>query len=237
MLRRLTPLAVLAAALALAPAAAAHVTVHPNSLPAGSFTVVDVTVPNERQNAATTRVELKLPPGVFFLSTQPVAGWKAQVVYRKLARPTQVHGSEITQEADRVIWSGGRIEPGQFQRFPLSIRVPDRAGSLATFKALQTYSSGEIVRWIGPPGADEPAPQVALTAADSSVTDVPGGVSASTGGHGGSGTPAAQPAQASTDGGSTTRENVALGLAAAALAVALALTGVAVAGRRRMRLT
>ncbi len=35
-----------------------------------------------------------------------------------------------------------------------------------TFKAVQTYSNGEVVRWIGPPDSEEPAPQVKLTAAE-----------------------------------------------------------------------
>jgi uncharacterized protein len=41
--------------------------------------------------------------------------------------------------------------------------MPEKPSTL-TFKALQTYSNGEVVRWIGPPDADEPAPQVKLTA-------------------------------------------------------------------------
>jgi hypothetical protein len=53
-----------------------------------------------------------------------------------------------------------------------------KAGTLLTFKAVQTYSNGEVVRWIGPPSADEPAPQVMVTNADSPVRDYPGGVSA-----------------------------------------------------------
>ena len=43
--------------------------------------------------------------------------------------------------------------------------MPDgEPGSEVTFKALQTYQGGEVVRWIGPPDADEPAPTVTLTA-------------------------------------------------------------------------
>ena len=44
--------------------------------------------------------------------------------------------------------------------FPLSVQVPDKAGTTLTFKALQTYDDGKVVRWIGPAGSDEPAPQV-----------------------------------------------------------------------------
>ena len=37
-----------------------------------------------------------------------------------------------------------------------------KPGDKLTFKALQTYDDGEIVRWIGPEDADEPAPTVTL---------------------------------------------------------------------------
>jgi hypothetical protein len=45
-----------------------------------------------------------------------------------------------------------------------------------TFKVLQVYSNGEIVRWIGPPGAATPAPQVKIVSANSPVAGYPGGV-------------------------------------------------------------
>jgi periplasmic copper chaperone A len=64
---------------------------------------------------------------------------------------------------------GNGIAPGEFRDFGLSLGMPERPSARLTFKALQTYSSGEVVRWIGPPDADEPAPQVELTAAASSA--------------------------------------------------------------------
>ena len=48
----------------------------------------------------------------------------------------------------------------------MSLATPDKAGETLTFKALQTYEGGEVVRWIGPPDAEEPAPTVALAAAE-----------------------------------------------------------------------
>ena len=40
-----------------------------------------------------------------------------------------------------------------------------RPATTLTFKSVQTYSNGEVVRWIGLPDADRPAPQVKLLAA------------------------------------------------------------------------
>jgi uncharacterized protein len=58
--------------------------------------------------------------------------------------------------------------------------MPDKPGTSLTFKALQTYGNGKVVRWIGPADADNPAPQVKVTAAvaDSAAPATP----ASTGG-------------------------------------------------------
>jgi uncharacterized protein YcnI len=167
------------AALAAPAAASAHVTVHPNALPSGGFTVITVRVPNERDKAGTKRVDMQLPHGFIFVSYQPVPGWKTTLVNRKLAKPVTVFGEKHTTEVGRVIWTGGRIAPGQYMDFPLSVAVPTaKAGSTLTFKALQTYSNGEIVRWIGSPSADSPAPQVLVRDKNAPVEDYPGGVPA-----------------------------------------------------------
>jgi periplasmic copper chaperone A len=161
--------AAVTALLVLAPAAVAHVTVQPEQAPAGDFTRLDVRVPNERDNASTTKVEVRFPPGFLFVSTEPVPGWDAEVTMRKLDKPVEQFGERITEEVDRVTLTANgeanAIGPGQFRDFGLSVGVPDKPGSTLRFPAVQTYSNGEVVRWIGPPDSEEPAPQVKLTAA------------------------------------------------------------------------
>jgi uncharacterized protein YcnI len=169
------------AAFALAGAAQAHVTVHPNALPAGGFTMVNVQVPNERPTKPTIKVDVQLPSGILFISYAPVPGWSAKVTYRKLAKPIELFGEKFTQEALRVTWTAraGGARPGQIVVFPLSLRVPDqKKGTVLTFKALQTYRGGEVVRWIGKPDSEEPAPQVVLRGANDGVADYPAGVAA-----------------------------------------------------------
>jgi uncharacterized protein YcnI len=159
--------ALVVAILALAPAAGAHVTLQPEQAPAGGFTRLDVRVPNERDNADTTKVVVQMPPGFLSVSTERVPGWNIDVTMRKLDKPVEQFGEQVTEEVDRITFSGGTIGPGEFQDFGLSVAVPEgRPGSMLTFKSLQTYSNGEVVRWIGPPDSDEPAPQVELTPAE-----------------------------------------------------------------------
>ena len=169
-MRHLIPAAFAALAL-LAPAtAAAHVTVQPDTAPAGGFARLDVRVPNERDDAGTVKVDVQMPPGIASASYEPVPGWSVKVTREKLDKPIEVEGLELDEQIARITWTGdprrgGIIRPGQFQDFGLSLALPDGApGSELTFKALQTYQGGEVVRWIGPPDADEPAPTVTLTA-------------------------------------------------------------------------
>ncbi len=161
--------AAVAAALALPAAASAHVTLQPSTAPADGFTRLDVRVPNERDDAATVKVDVQLPPGFAFVSYEPRPGWKVAVERGKAEQPIEVEGGfEVDEEVRRITWSGGRIGPGEFVDFGLSLRMPKgEDGDKLTFKALQTYEDGDVVRWIGPEDADEPAPIVTLTGASS----------------------------------------------------------------------
>jgi periplasmic copper chaperone A len=171
----LTLLTVAAAVLGLPAAAAAHVTLQPSEQPAGAFVRADVRVPNELDNASTEKVEVQFPAGFLFASYEPVAGWKAKITREKLDKPvTSPEGGEpITEQVKQVTFTADSnsdgIKPGQFQDFGLSTQMPDKAGTALTFKAIQTYSNGKVVRWIGAPDTEEPAPQVRLVSADESA--------------------------------------------------------------------
>lgn len=162
------------ALLAIPSAASAHVTLQPKEAVAGAYTVETVRVPNERDNAATTKVEVQMPHGFVAASYQAAPGWKVKITKTKLAKPIQTADGPITEEVGLITWTAASkadaIQPGQFRDFPLSVQIPGKAGDKLTFKALQTYSNGEVVRWIGAPDANEPAPQVTVTAAPAGAT-------------------------------------------------------------------
>jgi periplasmic copper chaperone A len=202
--------AALVAVLALASTAGAHVTLQPEEAPAGGFTRLDLRVPNERDNADTTKIDVQFPPGFLSVSYEPVPGWDMKITKRKLDKPVEQFGEQVTEEVGRITFTGGAIRPGEFQDFGLSVGVPDKPGSTVTFKALQTYSNGEVSRWIGPPDSEEPAPQVKLTAAEAEA--------------GGGGAQPAAPAaeEGDDDGGSDTLAIIALIVGIAGLAAGLA---------------
>ncbi|RKQ90399.1 uncharacterized protein YcnI [Solirubrobacter pauli] len=166
-----TSIALAAAAFTLAaPAVAqAHVTLQPSTAAAGGYTRLNVRVPNERDDASTQKVELQFPDGFASASFEPVPGWDVKVVKKQLETPIKTDDGEITEAVNTITWTADdeedAIPPGAFRDFGLSVRIPGKAGDTLTFKALQTYTDGEVVRWIGAEDADKPAPTVAVTEA------------------------------------------------------------------------
>lgn len=241
MTTRTIALAASLAALAVPTAAQAHVSLHPNTLPTGSNATVEVRVPNETDNARVVKVEMLVPSGFTFLLPQPVPGWKAHVIQEKLAKPITTDDGTVTQQAKEVVWTatkGGGTPAGEYQGFPIVIGVPGKAGDVLSFKTVQHYSNGSVVRWIQGADGDHPAPTVNVTAAGGFLQDqsgdagppAPGSAPAagSSTATGGTSTPAAPAA--------TIVKKETSGLSIAALVIgllALVLGGLALAGSRR----
>jgi uncharacterized protein YcnI len=160
-----------AGVLLLAVPAFAHITITPDSVPGGSAAVLTFHVPNEESKADTTRVDVQIPTvhPIAQLLVQPVPGWQISVKTVTLAKPLVTDDGSFSQAVSEVIWSGGQIAPGQFQDFSLSADPLPQGVSSLLFKAIQTYSNGDVVRWIdvaqpGQPEPDHPAPVLTLTA-------------------------------------------------------------------------
>ena len=162
MRRLIVLLSVVLAGLLVSVPALAHVTVQPNEAATGSFSRFVVRVPNERDDANTTRVEVQLPP-LAFVSFQPKAGWERTVTMRTLDEPMEVFGEELTEVVGTVVWEGGSIAPGEFEEFGFSARMPEDVNVLE-FPAVQTYDSCEEVRWVGPEDSEQPAAVVRTVA-------------------------------------------------------------------------
>jgi uncharacterized protein YcnI len=160
-------------------AASAHVSLHPNTLPAASNPTIDIRVPNEEDRANVVKVDMQVPPGFLEISTELPTGWRATVLKRKLATPQTTDSGPVTEEISEVIWSAsqkGGIPPGSFLQFPITTAIPDSAvGQTLSFKVIQTYSDGDVVRWIeAPDSAGHPAPTVNVTAKGGALEDVAG---------------------------------------------------------------
>jgi uncharacterized protein YcnI len=150
------------AVIALAGTAQAHVTIDPGEAEQGGYEVLNVKVPNERDNASTIRLELHLDPDHPLASVmpQPVPGWDVEVETAQLDEPIEVHGSQLTEAPSTVTWTGGAIEPGTFQQFPLSVGPLPEDTDRLVFDAIQTYDNDEVVRWIEEPVEGQAEPEL-----------------------------------------------------------------------------
>jgi periplasmic copper chaperone A len=169
--------------LAMSVPALAHVEVEaaPNAQAAKLGEVV-ITVPNESAGADTTSVIVRLPDNVLQAEFPKVAGWRSTAGTVPLTPPVQIGDQTIATRVSTVTWTGGRIRPGRSAQFRLRLRV--REGSKLrglAFPAVQRYSDGTVVRWIGATGSEHPAgvlltalPVVRVTSPATPSTPVPG---------------------------------------------------------------
>ncbi|GAA0385783.1 YcnI family protein [Microbispora corallina] len=232
----------LALTLGLALPALAHVTINPGTAEKGGWTKIAFRVPNERDDAATTKVEVDFPTDhpLPFVSVRPVPGWEVKLTQGKLPKPVvDDDGDKVTESVLKITWSGGKIDPGQFQEFEASVGpLPTNVDSLQ-FPTTQTYSSGETVTWADAPKADgseaeHPVPTLQLVAA--SGDDAAGG-------HHDGGTPmpagSADPSVAAVredaHSSASDSDGTARLLAGIGIVVGIAGTAVGVAGLRRSR--
>ncbi|MET7426884.1 YcnI family protein [Dactylosporangium sp. NPDC005555] len=215
-----------AAALAFPAAASAHVTVNPSTATQGGYTKVTFRVPNERDDASTTKVEIALPTDtpIASVSLKPIQGWTAVAENSKLATPIKTDDGEITDAVSKITWTAGagaEIKPHQFQEFDVSLG-PLPVADQIVFKALQTYSTGEVVRWIDEPAAgaeaEHPAPVLKLTKKTDTAAPAAG---------------ASAPAATATGAKDDSGDGTAIGLGVAGLVLGLAGLIVAVLAFRR----
>lgn len=112
----------------------AHAGIQPKEVGIGSIQTFTLGVPNERDDESTTGVRLVIPEGVTDIMPEVKPGWK--ITLQRNA------DSEVTQ----VMWTGGTIPPEQRDVFTLTAQSPTQETTI-TWKAYQTYSSGDIVAW------------------------------------------------------------------------------------------
>jgi|HigsolmetaAR206D_1030411.scaffolds.fasta_scaffold01043_9 uncharacterized protein YcnI len=145
----------LAASLAAAGTASAHVTVLPAETKQGAYEVFTVRVPTEKE-AATVKLEVRFPEGITVSRVQPVPGW------------TYAFAANGDGSYTGITWTAvdGGLKEGEFGEFRLQGQVDEDAGSSLAWKAYQTYADGSVVEWVGGAGTDEPAPVTKVLAAD-----------------------------------------------------------------------
>jgi periplasmic copper chaperone A len=206
----------------------AHVEIDPGTATQGGYTALSFRVPTESDSASTTKVQVFLPQDhpLASVSVRPHPGWGAKVVTRKLDTPLTTDDGQVTRGVYSITWTPDSphdaLQPGQYDDFDVSVGpLPDV--STLTFKTLQTYSDGTVVRWIDPPAPtgqpepEHPAPTLTLLPAS--------GHSADTANSGSTGS-------AVSDSGSDTRATTALVLSVVAVVLGAGALATALVRRR-----
>jgi uncharacterized protein YcnI len=137
------------AALVAAAAASAHAHVSPPVVLEKQSQVFTLAVPTEKEDNATTQVQLTVPDGFGIDSFFPSPGWK---------RTVQSTGSGEDTVINKVTWSGGSVPTEEDAAF--SFLGSPSSSKTFTFQVRQTYKDGSVVDWSGPESSDTPAPTV-----------------------------------------------------------------------------
>jgi uncharacterized protein YcnI len=156
-MRRLISL-LLAGAL-LPTVAQAHAVVEPARSAPRAYQRYVLRVPNEFDDVATTRVEIRFPAEVRVISFAEVTGWQLEVVRDSVKRITG------------AVWTGSAA-PGRFVEFPFMAVNPD-AETRLTWPVVQTYASGERVEWAGPEDSERPASTTEIGSPDGAPSRLP----------------------------------------------------------------
>ncbi|HEY2833554.1 MAG TPA: YcnI family protein [Sporichthyaceae bacterium] len=216
----------------------AHVTVHSaEAVRGGEDAELVFRVPNESDNARTTKIEVNLPTDTPMLgvSVDPPSGWSAKTSQTDLPSPVDTDDGPVNSVVSKIVFSGSSISGDEYVDFPIAVgKLPDTPQLV--FKVLQTYSDGNVVRWIeegsDAPGAQEPehpAPSIKLAQGGEDSDAV--APSASPSASAGSG-PSVSAASSATD-DYASKNDVKVALAVGVVGAALGLLGLGTAFAKR----
>lgn len=143
----------------------AHVTANPKTAEPG-YGVATIRVPNEKDNP-TVGLRVVVPSGVVVNAVKPVPGWSVAFTRASTtttpsddAKDDHEDEEENSEPITEITWTGGLINAGEFEEFPLSIQYT-RTGDVV-WKTYQTYADGQTVNWDGGKDSGHPASIVSV---------------------------------------------------------------------------
>jgi uncharacterized protein YcnI len=217
-----------AATMAIAPAASAHVSVSSPDASPGGFGKLVFRVPTESATASTVKLTVTLPADIPFaeVSAKSLPGWSIATTEKHLDKPiTTDEGFTLTKAVSTVTWTAGNgqgISPGQFNEFELSVGPFPEGTDAITLPTRQTYSDGSVVTWDQPTPASGKEPEHPVPTLELGSSAAPG--------H----DPVTQVAERSSAAGIDGTDGLARGLGGAGLVLgAVALLIAVLATRRR----
>jgi len=123
----------------------AHIAILPQESVTGIHEKYIVRVPNEKDSASITQIEVQFPAGLEIYGYEPKQGWKVDLK------------KDAQGKISAAIWTGS-IDPHEFLEFGLLGVNPKHSANLV-WKAVQTYSDGTREEFVNDRGR-LPAPIV-----------------------------------------------------------------------------
>ncbi len=166
--RNLVVVTAVAGLMIIASPALAHIGTNPGEVPAGGSSTVGFRVGHGCDDSPTVAVSMEIPAGVTSVTPKAKPGWTIETETGTLPEPVDIDGETVSEGVVRVTWTGGSLDPHQFDEFEIRARMPDAEGETVYFPMVQTCEEGEYA-WIQIPeeGGEEPespAPGVVLIA-------------------------------------------------------------------------
>jgi uncharacterized protein YcnI len=142
----------------VAPPALAHITLDVKEAKVGSAYKATLKVPHGCAGAATQTIRVQIPEGYFNVKPMPHAGWKLDIAKGKYAQTYKSFGSELTEGAKEVTWSGGNLPDDNYDEFVLTGTLAESlpVGAMLYFPVVQECDKG-VERWIEIPAAGKKA--------------------------------------------------------------------------------
>jgi uncharacterized protein YcnI len=127
--------------------AEARVSIVPGAVKGGGTETFAIRLANEREDTSSDRLELVLPPHIpLAVQASPRPGWTVTINRRSLEPPAKVDGTVVDEVAESIVWEGGRVGPGQFEQFIVTLGGLPRDG-LLSFTVIQRYTNGDVDKW------------------------------------------------------------------------------------------
>lgn len=171
-MKHLTLIVSVAALVALASPASAHITLENGMASWGSYYKAVFRVPHGCDGAATTGISVEIPEGVISVKPMPKPGWKITTVIGKYAKPSTSHGKSVSEGVKTVDWSGGSLPDDWYDEFVIFAKLPEDKDIMRIFFPVTQTCGAVTVRWneIAKPGQiphelKNPAPALDLMGA------------------------------------------------------------------------
>ncbi|WGR63562.1 DUF1775 domain-containing protein (plasmid) [Paracoccus ferrooxidans] len=148
--------------------ALSHATLEKSEAPAGAAYRAVIRIGHGCDGQATNTLRVQLPDGFYNAKPMPKPGWTLETVKGAYAQPFDNHGTQMTEGAREVIWSGGALQDDWYDEFVIrgTLGADVAPGTVLYFPTVQECADGKA-DWTDVSGSKDvpnPAPGLTVTA-------------------------------------------------------------------------